>query len=386
MTGLLERTEPEATSSPRREDLHVRVIRGEMAFTDLIPAWDDLFARATDPSPHLTHAWLSTWFASDRMRGEPTALTVWAGETLVAMLLLQVTRRFGIGFASPIGTGTPSYLGVLIDLERSDAIETLADLVIKRSLSVFLTNDLSSDDSATHSLMAELQRRGFGYRRAERNTCRCIELGCSYHEYLQSTKTGRRRRKLRNEIRQLERVGDIEVQRFSGDEVSPRVLERVALIQKESWLNRRGAATLGDPFHQRLLSQLAHADLARAWIMTIDGEDAAFVLGMEAHRRLQYAWTAFKLKFEKHSVGKILTGRVIQDACEDGMTSMNFGHGDAAYKSFWSTGTHTVDRAIIGRGVVGRMLTVGYALAWRLAESPRLRKLHRLILTALGLN
>jgi CelD/BcsL family acetyltransferase involved in cellulose biosynthesis len=150
------------------------------------------------------------------------------------------------------------------------------------------------------------------------------------------------------------------------------------VIYEESWLKRRGANMLIQPFYQKLLLEMARAGFSKVWIITIDGEDAAFKYALIAHGRLHFQWTAFKMKYASSiSVGKILTMIAIHDACDDGIFSIDFGHGDAPHKRFWATDSHEVSRAAAGRGFIGVLAILGFATVWWLARNQWLRKQYR---------
>jgi hypothetical protein len=68
----------------------------------------------------------------------------------------------------------------------------------------------------------------------------------------------------------------VKVEHYVNGEVTPDFLLRIATIEKESWLKRRGAAILQQRFYQELLLKMAQAGFGHVWLMTIDSEDAAF--------------------------------------------------------------------------------------------------------------
>jgi len=114
--------------------------------------------------------------------------------------------------------------------------------------------------------------------------------------------------------------------------------------------------------------------------MTIDGEDAAFAYAFVAHGKLHYYWPAFKLKYESSlSIGQILLMQVIRDACDEGILSFDFLHGDAEYKRFWATNTARVDRITASRGYRGNLIAMSYYLTWRLAEIEQFHSSYRRI-------
>ena len=168
------------------------------------------------------------------------------------------------------------------------------------------------------------------------------------------------------------------VERYACENVSSEILRRIAAIEQRSWLKERGAAVLIQPFHQKLLLQMARAGIGTVWLMTIDGEDAAYEYVLLAHNQLVFGWRAFDLKHESSvSVGQILMMHVIRDACGRGIKSIDIGHGDAHYKRFWTRDISSVDRIAAARGLRGGLTAATLCIVWRLARVEWLRKIYR---------
>ena len=370
----------EDTKTARRSHrMHAEVLRCPEALTKLGKDWDDLFERDINATPFLSRAWISVFVREGRLRGTPLFIVVYAEQKLVALLGLAVRRLAGIKMAELIGTKEPSYLGVLCDPAYSSAIQYMADFIAGKSgIGLLCFQNISSMDRATEKLIAELSRRRFMCRRVMRNLCFSIQLPYSFDEYLQKTKSTGQRKKLRKEKRRLSRYGQVELLRYEAAEISREILHRIAVIHEESWLKRRGANMLIQPFYQKLLLEMARAGFGKVWLITINGEDAAFKYALFAHGRLHLQWTAFKMKYASSvSVGKILTMVAIHDACDDGIFYIDFGHGDAKHKRFWATDSHEVSRAAVGRGFIGVLATLGFATVWWLARNQWLRKQYR---------
>ena len=359
--------------------MHAEVLQCPEALTRLGKDWDDLFERDIDAPPFLSRTWISVFIREGRLRGTPLFIVVYAGRKLVALLGLAVHRLPGIKTAELIGTREPSYLGVLSDPGYPSAIQYMADFIAAKSgIGLLCFRNVSSMDKTTEKLIVELRRKRFSCVRAMRNPCFSIQLPCSFDEYLRKTKSTKQRKKLRKERRRLSRYGQVQLLRYEAAEISREIMLRIAVIHEESWLKRRGADMLIQPFYQKLLLEMAQAGFGKVWLITIDGEDAAFKYALIAHGRLHFQWTAFKLKYASSvSVGKILTMMAIRDACDDGIISIDFGHGDALHKRFWATDYHEVSRAAAGRGFIGVLAILGFATVWRLARNQWLRKQYR---------
>ncbi len=371
--------------SQQEQSIDLRIMEGAEGISEFADAWDDLFDRAADAPPYLSRFWAKTFIEEGWVRGSPLFVLAWCGAKLVALFPLAVRKSLNAKIATPIGAGQISYLGLLLDPEYRSVITCMADLITsERLFDVYCNEELSSEDVATNELLGELEKKGYFCRKVLRNPCLWLRLGCSFDEYLKKKITnGKRRYKLRYEEKKLYKSGEVQVAHFVGQDITPEVNRRVAEIQLESWMKRRGAAVLCQPFYQKLLANMAEGGFGHVWLMTIDGEDVAFAYSFIAHRQHHYYWPAFKLKYKSSlSIGQMLLMHVIRDSCEDGMASFDFSHGDAEYKRFWATDSHDVCRVVAGRGLSGRLIAVGCYVIWRVCRNERMHSMcHRIIAT-----
>jgi CelD/BcsL family acetyltransferase involved in cellulose biosynthesis len=360
---------PAAGSAP---DLAVECFRGRTSVLGLALHWDDLSARSADSAPFLSRAWTEPWIAPGRARGRPVALTVWAGRTLVALLVVSVRRAGPVRVAVPPGSEHPSYHGVLADTSRADAraaIGLLAEeCASRREFDVLRIEDVSSDDGATAAFLEAFAACGARVVRRVRNPCLTIALARPFDAFLARRHSGRTVRKLRNEERRLAASGEVTLVRLSGREITPDAMLRAAAVQRASWMERRGAAVLAGEFHRALALSAARGGLAHLWIVRVGDEDAAFGFALAHRGRVHLVWTAFRLAHEAASVGKTLVRWIVRDACEEGMGTFDFGHGDAAYKRAWATGEHEVIRVAAGRGALARAHVAICGALWDLAR------------------
>jgi len=360
-------------------DLRGEFLWGEAEFHRLSKDWDDLFTRDKEAPAFFSRAWTQTFINQKRFKGNPCLIAVWSSSKLVALLPLSVRSICGIRIAKSIGSTEPSYLGLLLDPDYTEAVNVVAEIWNRKKVAHVLCNKyLSSLDKATHKLITELSHRGFAHKSGYKRICHLIQLGCSFDEYLQKKiKKGKRRYKLRYEEKKLFKSGDVKVTRYIGKDITAEIHQRIATIQNESWMKQRDAAVLGQQFYQNLLTNMAEAGLSSVWLMTIDGDDAAFAYTFITHGKLYYHWPAFKLKYESGlSVGQMLLMQIIRDACDEKVLLFDFGIGDAEYKRFWSTDTPYVEWIMAGQGFPGHLAMLCYSAIWWLAKRKLLFSLY----------
>jgi CelD/BcsL family acetyltransferase involved in cellulose biosynthesis len=357
-------------NSKKQQEINLQIIEGSECISKFNEHWDDLFASATYAPPFLSRTWISTYIEEGKIKGTPLFILAWCEHKLVASFPLSVRKCLTAKIAEPIGTGQPSYLGLLVDPYYQSITKDIADIIkSKKVFDVYYSEDLSSEDMETNELLNELMKKGYSCRKVFRNPSFYIELGCSFDEYFQKKASSKSRQNLRRRERRLFENGNVKVEHYTGGEVTPEVLLRIAAIEEQSWLKRRGAAVLHKPFYQKLLLKMAHAGIGHVWLMNIDGEDAAFEYVFITHKRLQFVWRAFSLKYASSvSIGQILMMHTIRHACDSGILSMDIGHGEADYKRFWAEDSHKVNRVVAGCGLRGHLIATCYYLIWRLAE------------------
>ena len=371
------------TDGCRREDEKLN-LRGELLECDenisrLKDDWDDLFIRVKNAPAYLSRAWIGTFLDKNNFKGKPYFIVVWSGSKLVALLPFSVRSVCGIHIGEMIGTAEPSSLGLLLDPDYTEAIPAIVETWIRKKVAhAFYNKYLSSLDNITNELIEEFHKQSFVCKRGFKNISPWLRLGCSFEEYLTQTKSGKRRKKLRYAEKQVFNSADVKIVRYIGKDVTPEVIERIVTIQQESWMKKRGVAVLGQPFYHELLIALAQANLGCVWLMTVDGNDAAFSYTLMAHKKLDLKWMAFKLKYESSvSFGKILTMQLIRDACGENIESLDLGFGDGEWKQFWATDNHDIERVVAGRGALGYIVTTCYSVTWWLAECKWLFSVYR---------
>ncbi len=358
----------------------VEVARVE-TYQKLSRDWNDLFSVATDAPPYLSFPWVDSFICHQHIRGEVCIIIVRMGEKIVALLPLAIRKVWGIKIAEPIGTGEPSYLGLLLDPDHISAVDTLIGYIIENKIfDSYCTSDLSSEDNATSLLLKGFEKNKFHSFYCKRNPCYFIKLETDFNNYLQHNKSSRSRQNLRNQEKKVFSSGQVEIQRYRGNEITEEVHRRCMLLQKESWMNRRGAAVLGQKFYRHLFLTMSQMGYGHAWLMTIDGQDAAFGYALIDKNKLFYEWTAFHMKYTpKLSVGRVLLLNLIRDACTERIDHFDFGHGYGEYKAFFATGSYWVSRVIAGRGIKGYVPVLVYGTIWKAYQNELIRSVYKRI-------
>ena len=147
-------------------------------------------------------------------------------------------------------------------------------------------------------------------------------------------------RKNRWHERRLAEHGELGFQSFRGSAWTPELFDTLAGIERESWVARktdgRDCKFLA-PAHrahwERAASDPLLAGMMCVHLLTIGGAPAAFTFAIEAGPRLSFVANGYDARFARHSPGRILLYRELQRAFEAGIDEIDWGLGDAGYKT-----------------------------------------------------
>jgi CelD/BcsL family acetyltransferase involved in cellulose biosynthesis len=145
--------------------------------------------------------------------------------------------------------------------------------------------------------------------------------------------------------------------------------DRAALVADlESVAARSYQRGLGGGF-QAGPEQLALLDLGlaqgrvRAWVLAVDGQAVAYELGHGFATTFFGSATGFDPEWGKLRVGTYVQMRMVEDLCAaEGITTIDFGYGDAEYKSSFAH-DRTEDADVTLLGPRPRSLVAGAVLA-----------------------
>lgn len=101
----------------------------------------------------------------------------------------------------------------------------------------------------------------------------------------------------------------------------------------------------------RFQKEVAKDFLARGWlhlgVLEADGSPVAFQYGFKFNNKLYHYQTGFDPNYEKHSVGLISTGLMIESAFKEKLQEYDFLRGEEDYKYHWSQDVKTIYSALI---------------------------------------
>lgn len=340
-------------AQPSKENfVSLEVISDVEGFRRLRLEWNDLLTRSVATSFFLTYEYLWTW---------------WSVYGAAYKLRIVTARKFDgklIGIA-PMMIGASdrvrrpllrhlAFIGGLGDAcsEDQDFIVATSHepLVINCFASVFLEElagdwdimelgTVPSESPCLSPLSSAIASVGGDLRCVEQRVAPYVRLPRTWNTYL-ATRSKNFRSSLRGRSRKLAGDCHIKILRAGQDIPVREALDIVASLSRERW----GSASLAFrsenfcEFHSRLAEILVPRKLAYIAVMIVDGEAAAagydFIHGPKMFG-FQGGW---KKSLAHLGVGKIMLGKQIEWAIDQGLMEYDFLAGDSGYKADWATG------------------------------------------------
>jgi CelD/BcsL family acetyltransferase involved in cellulose biosynthesis len=307
-------------------------------------AWAELEA-AVQKRTHLsTFDFLAPWYRhySGSYGGAPLVGLAWRGQRLVgvapltvcsgAVARIPVTR---IEFApSDVPAGE-----FLVDDDQPETVAALIESVVDHQKFDVISLDGFDAGSPQLTALNEIaSKRNLPIETTD-HAYAVADLRGGYQKY-HAGLSGHYRRNLNQKARKMTEAGGgrVEGVRLGGD---PKAIEKsvaraIAITEASHKLNGQ---RLGDD-HRGFMLELARRFGARGMlslpILTIQGRDAAFILGVVERHRFYDITLAYDESFAKLSPGALLMQRTVEQLAAEGV-DMVISHGAHDYKKHWAT-------------------------------------------------
>ena len=336
-----------------------RVDDGGLTVAPATRAAFDEAVLAADPRHHfLRHA----WFAAGS-KAQMQAITVRRADGSPLAVFPRVRRKIGPARVSEVpGSYWPfRSIPIAADAAPDEVAAALSHDAVRAFLGpVWRLGPVFSDDPALRCISAAASEAGWTMLVRKLGTCFEFDFAALRAEGpwpRTSSQASNRRRE-----RKLAALGSIEYRFLSGHEWTDADRDAMALVEERSWLPGIGAEAAPkflDPARRRMWEQAAEdpvlAGMMFCSLMIVGGEPAAFAFGVEAGGVRHCIANSYSRRFAQHGPGKLLLYKDFERAADRGVARVNWGSGDAGYKSEMG--------ASAGADIVDLLLARGPALA-----------------------
>jgi CelD/BcsL family acetyltransferase involved in cellulose biosynthesis len=332
------------------DHLTVDVITSMEQFEGLNEGWEVLFNSCNDLSVFQTFTWSYIWWKHYGKGMRLSIFTVRENNNLVGIGPFMVKSRLGVQEIEPIGGEHHYNFGLIMDSRRDDVAAAIAlkiaDYFPKGLVHIpyYAAGTISID-----IFMAALNTKGWEAARWTRNISHYVSESNGFSNYM-AHKSKKSFYNLKRKRRLLDETGLVHLNHICLDDLTEKSVERIAQIQKQSWLARRGQESLASAFYKEVIPALAQNNHAEIFLYEQNGEDIAYVLNFYSGNICYCLFLGFSEPKASLSPGKMLMMDNLQKVLDRGITVYDFLYGEGEYKRFWANRTKYVCRAVCYRG------------------------------------
>jgi CelD/BcsL family acetyltransferase involved in cellulose biosynthesis len=358
------------------DHLSVDIIKSLEQFEGLRDEWENLFNSCNNLSVFQSFTWNYGWWKYRGKGLQLSIITVCENNHLVGIGPFMVKSRFGKPQFEPIGGEHHYNFGLVMDSHRADVAAAIA-LKISECFPKGIVHIpyYSAGTACIDIFMATLNAKGWKESRWTRNISHYVYENNGFISYM-SRKSKKSRYNLKRERTRLEETGTINLIHICQDDLTEISVERIAQLQKQSWLSRRGQESLDSPFYKEVIPALAQKNKSEIFIYTQNGEDIAYILNLYSGNTCYCFFVGFSETRADLSPGKQLMMDNLQKVLDRGTTVYDFLYGDGEYKRFWANRTKYIYRAVSYKGYQGWLTSwFPHRLHGQFAKYDKLRKL-----------
>lgn len=305
----------------------------------IISDWEALYERCPDATPFHSPDWLVRWWKHFGF-GRLWALVVRRGRHVagIAPLFIHLYQDGQRSFRqlSPVGVGITDYMDFLLEPDCAPAASELILQHLVRRRRCWDGADLQGLREGCGLLCAKTPRE-LKLGKKPDQPCPFIRLAGSRQHFLASLSRNRRH-VYQSAQRKASRLGSIS---FESAQLSSceELIEALVQLNQASRAKRRLRAALDNPKVQMFHQEVGNAFLRRGWLrmiaMRIGTRIVSVLHGFASGQRSYCYQTGFDPSFQQFSPGTVVQGQVIESAIEEGLSELDFLHGDEPYKYWW---------------------------------------------------
>jgi CelD/BcsL family acetyltransferase involved in cellulose biosynthesis len=239
-------------------------------------------------------------------------------------------RMITVSYGGVLGDASPQTARLAVERFQGALEDGEADVVRFRSLRV---------GGALHRAAAEAPSFARRQHVSTRTVHWQLELPQSYEGFLASLSSSTREG-VRRYSRRLEReLGDrVTLARYRRVEELESFFAAAGAVAGKTYQHGLGVAVTNDPTLRQLIELAARRDWFRSWVLSIDGEPAAFWHGMAYRGTFTIGVPGYDPAYARLRTGTYVLMKAIEELSGDeGVQTVDFGFGDAEYKRRFGT-------------------------------------------------
>lgn len=321
--------------------------------TPVLDGWKDIVYRHSESILDLdvtsTPAWASV-LADVFLGGKWDHTVVLHDNRGIGAVLPLFARTTSVGSVpirrlSPVTECHCGRCGLMLRDPGIEPLEALMDFVY-RGLSGWdlFTITLVGGSESERLFQELLRRRGWSYAQSAPIVSPYAELLGDWDEYFGAIDS-KVRSNLRRRERRLRALGDYRLELIQGVRESDGFIAAMLEVERESWKQSAGTAVTNhdcqEQMYRRLVPVAAAKGWLRAYLMRLNDEPIAHLLGLVYNGVFYGLKHSYKDKYQEFSVGSLIQMLVIKSQYERQVRFYDFMGACEPHKMVWARGTYS---------------------------------------------
>jgi CelD/BcsL family acetyltransferase involved in cellulose biosynthesis len=338
------------------EPLRVELVQDTAGLDALRPEWQELLKASSADCLFMSWEWLGTWWKHVSSGRRLHVLTVRRGSRLIgiapwALRPAQPGRLIPFRALEFMGMGDigSDYLDLIARPEdEAEVVQVLAEhLETHRMFIEFQRVKHSSQRVGT--LVSGLGRAGWQTQQAITENCAYLDLkGHTWKSYL-STVSRSHRANVNRRLRRLkESFQTVEFQKAEDEATRMSLFKEFMHLHAMRWSGDESSTALTGPdviaFHEEFSRIALERGWLRLYVLRLDGKAVASTYSFRYGDVFYYYQAGYDTAYNSYSVGLSTLAQAVERSIEEGITEIDFLHGEEEYKALWTRTRRDLER------------------------------------------
>jgi CelD/BcsL family acetyltransferase involved in cellulose biosynthesis len=343
-------------SSTVTDSLRVELVGDTAGLEALRPEWQELLKASSVDCLFMSWEWLGTWWKHVSGGRRLHILTVRRGGQLIgiapwALRPAEPGRLIPFRALEFMGMGDigSDYLDLIARPEdEAGVVKAVGEHLEKHRMFIeFQRVKHSSQRVAT--LVSRLEQAGWQTQQLITENCAYLDLkGHTWKSYL-STVSRSHRANVNRRLRRLkESFQSVEFQRAEDEAARAVLFREFAHLHAMRWSGDESSTAFTGPdvmaFHEEFSRIAMQKGWLRLYMLRLDGKAVASTYSFRYGDTFYYYQAGYDQAYNSYSVGLSTLAQAIERSIDEGVTEIDFLHGEEEYKALWTRTRRDLER------------------------------------------
>jgi len=335
----------------------IELIGDAAGFEALRSEWHELLKASEMDCLFLTWEWLDTWWRHVAARRRLHILAIRRGGRLVgiapwAVRPAQPGRLIPFRALEFMGMGDigSDYLDLITRPEdEAEVVDAVGDYLERHRMFIEFQR-VKHSSQRVGTLVSRLDRAGWQTQQLITENCAYLDVkGHSWKSYLATVSRAHRANVNRRLRRLRESFQTVEFRKVADEASRVSCFKDFAYLHALRWSGDERSSALTGPDVMAFHEEFSRIALERGWlrlyVLRLDGKAVASTYSFRYGDVFYYYQAGYDPAYRSYSVGLSTLAMAIEQSIGEGITEIDFLHGEEEYKSLWTRTRRDLARA-----------------------------------------